>query len=192
MPYENPYITFFKKDIQMGIILQIATELDVYLGIDKKDHEPQGFEAAPSLIRKAKALATGVLDKEGTLTESDLFADFEELEEEYLQFFTSGNITSSSFIITFRAPLMIKYTNFRVFLCVTDVTYSAFQKARYLCSTVMYFPKIRKHALIFQAVIGGLTTEYFHQYFLTLFLLYKIDFSSTDNFMGMVMDFSLA
>ncbi|KAI7860793.1 hypothetical protein BDC45DRAFT_492827 [Circinella umbellata] len=49
----------------------------------------------------------------------------------------------------------------------------------------MYFPEIRKHALIFQAVIGGLTTEYFHQYFLALFSLYEIDFSSADNFMGM-------
>ncbi|KAG2216529.1 hypothetical protein INT45_014183 [Circinella minor] len=183
-------------------------QLDVYLGIDKKDSKPRGFEAAPPSIRKAKALATGVLDKKGTLAESvrtvnpvlgnldrlsyenrkrglnkerestqDLFADFEELEQEYPHFFTSANITSGLFIITFRAPLMIKYTSFRAFSCVTDVTYSAFQKARYLCST---------------AVIGGLTTEYFHQYFLALFSLYKIDFSSADNFMGMVMDFSLA
>ncbi|KAI7857942.1 hypothetical protein BDC45DRAFT_499714, partial [Circinella umbellata] len=58
-------------------------KLDVYLGIDKKDSEPRGFEAAPSSIRKAKTLATG-----------DLFADFEELEQECPHFFTSANITS--------------------------------------------------------------------------------------------------
>ncbi|KAI7860515.1 hypothetical protein BDC45DRAFT_494612 [Circinella umbellata] len=51
-------------------------QLDVYLGIDKKDSEPEGFEAAPLSIRK------------------DLFADFEGFEQEYSHFFTSANITS--------------------------------------------------------------------------------------------------
>ncbi|KAG2216538.1 hypothetical protein INT45_004229 [Circinella minor] len=86
---------------------------------------------------------------EKSTDDKDMFSKFEELENEYPNYITSANITSHSFIITFRAPLMPKYVNFKAFPCITDVTYKAFPKDRYLCSTVLYFPEIRKHSLIF-------------------------------------------
>ncbi|KAG2216973.1 hypothetical protein INT45_011879 [Circinella minor] len=61
-----------------------------------------------------------------------MFSKFEELENDYPDYITSANITSHSFIITFRAPLMLKYVNFKAFPCITDVTYKAFPKDRYL------------------------------------------------------------
>ncbi|KAI7848417.1 hypothetical protein BDC45DRAFT_574887 [Circinella umbellata] len=144
------------------------------------------YERAPLPQRKAKELVSnldrvnyeirkrGKNTKEKSTDDEDIFNKFEELENEYPDYITLANITSHSFIITFKAPLMPKYVNFKAFPYLTDVTYKAFPKDRYICSTVLYFPEIRKLALIFQAVIGG----HFHEYFLALFSLYKIDFSS--------------
>ncbi|KAI9273123.1 hypothetical protein BDA99DRAFT_284548 [Phascolomyces articulosus] len=92
---------------------------------------------------------------------------------------------------------MHTFTNMKLFPVITDVTFKAVRKLKdgrkcYLCSSVLYFSEIRKHALVFQGILGGTSEMYFHQYFLAFFSAYQIDFSNENNFLGMIMDFSSA
>lgn len=120
---------------------------------------------------------------------ADLFTEFFKIQDEYDGYIMSASVVRSVFIITFRAPKTKTYTNLKMVPIITDVT---FQSDYYLCSSVLYFPEIQKHALVFQAVIGGLTEMYFQQYFLAFFCAYDVDFEAEDNFLGVVMDFSAA
>jgi hypothetical protein len=58
-----------------------------------------------------------------------------------------------------------------------------------LCSSVIYVPYLKKHVVIFQAVIGGTESKYFKRYFEMFFDHFNIDF---DHFVGVIMDFSNA
>lgn len=122
----------------------------------------------------------------------DLFTDFQQIEEKYDGYIYTASITKAAFIITFRAPFMSNAADFKSFPVVTDVTNKAFSGSYYLCSSVLYFRELRKLALVFQAVLGGLTEMHFMQYFLAFFTAYKIDFDTEVGFLGMLMDFSAA
>lgn len=99
--------------------------------------------------------------------------------------------TLSNFIVAFTSPSMQKYDlPFEKFPIVTDVTYKVINgNNRYLCSSVIFVPEIRKSIVFFQAIIGGLSMQYFTEYFVLLFNTFKL---SKSNFLGVLMDFSAA
>ncbi|KAG2215579.1 hypothetical protein INT45_000725 [Circinella minor] len=90
------------------------------------------------------------------------------------------------------SPAIKTYCRFSNLPAVTDVTYKAIEKGYYLCTTVMYIKELKKHAVIFQAVMDGLSYNYFAQHFFAFFTEYKVKFDGEDSFLGMMMDFSLA
>lgn len=79
------------------------------------------------------------------------------IQSEYPDFVTFANVLKDQLIITLRPSVMADYA----IPIITDVTYKAFAKGDYLCSSVLYFPEIRKHSLIFQTLLCGLTKTYF-------------------------------
>ena len=73
---------------------------------------------------------------------------------------------------------------------VTDATYKAVASdKKYLCSSVIYVPEMRKSIVFFQAVIGSLEASTFATYFIKLFEHINV---AKDRFLGVVMDFSAA
>ncbi|KAG2191986.1 hypothetical protein INT47_000778 [Mucor saturninus] len=72
---------------------------------------------------------------------------------------------------------------------ITDVTFKAVPKGFYLCSTVIFVPEMKKHIVIFQAIIKKLDADQFAIYFKALFEKFAI---KSYNFLGMIMDFSQA
>lgn len=72
---------------------------------------------------------------------------------------------------------------------MTDVTYKAVCEGYYLCSTVIFVPEMKKHLVIFQAIIKKLDTNQFALYFEVLFKHFDI---VPETFLGMIMDFSLS
>ncbi|KAG2216728.1 hypothetical protein INT45_013839 [Circinella minor] len=67
------------------------------------------------------------------------------------------------------SPAIKTYCRFSDLPAVTDVTYKAIEKGYYLCTTVIYIKELKKHAVIFQAVMDGLSHNYFAQYFFAFF-----------------------
>ncbi|KAG2218552.1 hypothetical protein INT45_006313 [Circinella minor] len=129
-------------------------------------------------------------------TADDLFEGFDRNQRNYPGYVYSKSVTLDVFVITFRAPEMSRFVDMKLFLVIMNVTFKAVKNSgehkRYLCLSALYFSSIRRNSLVFQAIIGGLTEMYFHQYFLAFFTAYKISFTSEDNFFGMIMDFSAA
>ncbi|CAO3615406.1 unnamed protein product [Mucor hiemalis] len=92
--------------------------------------------------------------------------EFEKIEEEYDDYIISAEVARKSFSIVFSAPEMTRFDlNFKDFPVITDVTYKAIKDDYYLCSSVMYVAHLRKHVVIFQAIIGGLSAKFFRRYF---------------------------
>ncbi|KAI9276644.1 hypothetical protein BDA99DRAFT_531748 [Phascolomyces articulosus] len=92
----------------------------------------------------------------------------------------------------YRSLIINGYCRFQDFPAVTDVTYKAVEKGYYICTTIIYVPELKRHTIIFQAVLGGLKEEYFSQYFFIFFVDHKVRFDCSNSFLGMMLDFSMA
>ena len=178
-PHITPKAAVVGNNPVTGQVVGSVTGSDPVLG--KRDRTE--YELKKARIRTGKVAG-------------DLFEEFDRIQHDYPGYIYSASVALDAFIITFRAPEMSSFVDMKLFPVITDVTFKAVKNSgehkRYLCSSTLYFSSIRRHALVFQAIIGGLNEMYFHQYFLAFFTAYKVDFISEDNFLGMIMDFSAA
>lgn len=121
----------------------------------------------------------------------DPIEEWDKIEKEYPNFLVSAEFVDSRFCIFFSAPEMkLNKLPFDTQPMITDVTYSAVPKGYYLCSTVIYVPVMKRHVVIFQAIIKHTTAEQFKIYFFALFTTFNIE--EPEEFFGMIMDFSRA
>ena len=119
------------------------------------------------------------------------------IEREFPGYFNTIDITTSQMCVSFRAPSIASRVDLKDHPILTDVTYDCFTDGYYLCTTNIFFEKLDKYAVIFQAVLDGLSTTHFSAYFKAFFKAYDFLFGPTDmdidiNFSGLVMDFSAA
>ena len=70
--------------------------------------------------------------------------------------------------ITFGAPGIMYHADFIKNPMLTDVTYSCFTKDYYF-TTNIYFEELGKFAVVFQALLDGLSQMHFKSYFFILF-----------------------
>ncbi|KAI8878261.1 hypothetical protein K501DRAFT_336871 [Backusella circina FSU 941] len=118
----------------------------------------------------------------------DFLGDFADIQKECSNFIISAEVGSSSFSIIFSSPELMEYElPFEKYPVVTDVTYKTVENGYYLCSSVIYVPCLQQHVVIYQAVIGGVDSQFFKRYFEVFFEHYQIDFSKIN---GFIMDFS--
>lgn len=130
------------------------------------------------------------LSAEETNDNDDLFDEFSQIEDDYPDFIISAEMVSSKFCITFSAPIMTtSKLPFDTYPMITGVSTKALCDDYYLCSTVIYVPIMKRHLVIFQAVIKQWTADQFATYFDALFAHFTI---KPETFLGMVVDFSLA
>ncbi|KAG2215877.1 hypothetical protein INT45_003292 [Circinella minor] len=128
----------------------------------------------------------------GTTGKGEFLGEFGKIMNNYTGYFLYAQVIPGSFLLMYKSPAIKTYCRFSDLPAVTDVTYKAIEKEYYLCTTVMYIKELKKHAVIFQAAMDGLSHSYFAQYFFVFFTEYKVKFDGEDSFLGMMMDFSLA
>ncbi|CEG64718.1 hypothetical protein RMATCC62417_01644 [Rhizopus microsporus] len=126
----------------------------------------------------------------GVSSRASFFGEFEEIENEYEGFISSAEAAKQAFCIIFCSPDMKKFElPFSSQPIVTDITYKAVKDNYYLYSSVIYVSHLKKHLVIFQAIIGGLEWTFFKKYFGAFFQYFGI---SRKSFLVVVMDFSAA
>lgn len=105
----------------------------------------------------------------------DPFEEFVKIKEEFPEYIISAESASSKFFIMFSAPDMTKAKlPFNSRSMLTNVTYKAVCIGYYSVSTVIYVPDMKKHLVIFQAIIKKLNTNQFAVYFEALFKFFDI------------------
>ncbi|KAI9257133.1 hypothetical protein BDA99DRAFT_606410 [Phascolomyces articulosus] len=122
----------------------------------------------------------------------EFLGEFGKIMNTYPDYFLYAQVVPTSFLVIYRSPIINGCCRFQDFPAVTDVTYKAVEKGYYICTTVIYVPELKRHTVIFQAVLGGLKEEYFSQYFFTFFVDHKVRFDCSNSFLGMMLDFSMA
>ncbi|KAG2232278.1 hypothetical protein INT48_001563 [Thamnidium elegans] len=116
------------------------------------------------------------------------FEEFAKIKEEFPGYIISAELASAKFCIIFSVPKMTKVKlPFDTQPMITGETYKAVCEGYYLCYTVIYVPEMKKHLVIFQAIVKKLDTNQFAVYFEALSKKFGI---VPDTFRGMIMDFS--
>ncbi|KAG2206800.1 hypothetical protein INT47_007556 [Mucor saturninus] len=169
-----------------GVIAEISMRSDE-ISKDVEDINPvllnrerTKHELRAAKIRNDLALVKG----------TDLFEEFSKIEDEYPGYILSAELVASKSCIIFSCPEMamvkLPFVNCPM---ITDVIFKAVPNGFHLCSTVIFVPEMKKHVVIFQAIIKKLDPQQFAVYFKALFEKFAI---KADNFLGMIMDFSQA
>lgn len=177
----------------------LTTPSKMTTGISSQTGEitkPTG-EINPSLANQDKTKyhmnKTKSQDESLSKTNNGLLGQLERLFVDFEGYIIYAQVSPlANFLVAFSCPLLQEYKlPFETFPIITDVTYKAMsgEEGKYLCSSVIFVPEIKKSIVVFiQAIIGGLSAEYFTEYFILLFKTFKL----TKNFLGMLMDFSAA
>ncbi|KAI7852668.1 hypothetical protein BDC45DRAFT_537227 [Circinella umbellata] len=122
----------------------------------------------------------------------ELLGEFGKILKTYPDYFLHAQVVPNSFLVIYQSPIINRYCRFQNFPAVTDVTHKAVEKGYYVCTTVIYVPGLKRHTVIFQALLGAQKEEYFAQYFFAFFVDHKVRFDGTNPFLGMMLDFSMA
>lgn len=139
-------------------------------------------------------LARNGLGKTGAASLESVLSAINELDAEFPGYLRSPmDIHPRTFCIPFCSPEIVSCVDFRRNHMITDVAYNCFGDGYYLCTTTMLLEDIGKHAVVFQAVLGGLSSARFASYFTALLTAFQFeDDESQPCLFGMLMDFSQA
>ncbi|KAI7873494.1 hypothetical protein K492DRAFT_200648 [Lichtheimia hyalospora FSU 10163] len=144
------------------------------------------------LHKRKKTMSKKSVSKRET-TELDVRTAIQELYQvqgDFSDMFVSFDLTRGSTVIGFRPPVIARAIDLQANPMIMDATFSVFQKGFYLCTTVVHCHEIQKYAIIFSAVIDGLSQYNFKAYFAKLFQVYGITFDADNDILGVIMDFS--
>ncbi|KAG2216178.1 hypothetical protein INT45_005524 [Circinella minor] len=171
----NPTVTL-KAAVQginrrTGQIVDLVVDINLILGTrDRVEYELNKRREQINMPRKGEFLG-----------------EFGKIMNNYTGYFLYAQVIPGSFLLMYRSPAIKTYCRFSNLPAVTDVTYKAIEKGYYLCTTVMYIKELKKHAVIFQAVMDGLSYNYFAQHFFAFFTEYKVKFDGEDSMLYALM-----
>lgn len=181
----NPGAT--PKDLILGMSSAIGTTFPSVRNINPM---LQNIDRLGYHVRKEKRKKSVTEKNESGVDVRTAIQELYQVQEDFSDMFVSFDLTKGSTLIGFRPPAIASVINLQAHPMIMDATFTVFQKGFYLCTTVIYCQEIQKYAIIFSAVIDGLSQQNFKTYFLKLFDVYGISFYGRQDILGIIMDFS--